>query len=140
MRLGSILLLLGSFTLAQAQSGPCTEKGIQMGHIPVADDAFSYMPPYSRPVIGATEMKKADTESFSDRSNIQRSWEDDHRVVATAAGDMAYEYGTLRMSYDSKSKGHQEFEAVMLIVYKARGATCEQAALTMQPLEPKKKD
>lgn len=51
---------------------------------------------------------------------------------------MAYEYGTLHMSSDSKSKpttGHEEFEAVMLIVYKAKGAVCEQVAETMQPLD-----
>jgi hypothetical protein len=53
---------------------------------------------------------------------------------------MAYEYGTLHMSSDSKSKpsaGHEDFEAVMLIVYKAKGAVCQQVALTMQPLEEK---
>jgi hypothetical protein len=36
---------------------------------------------------------------------------------------MAYEYGTLHMPSDSKSNqatGHEEFEAVMLIVYKAK--------------------
>jgi hypothetical protein len=44
------------------------------------------------------------------------------------------------MSSDSKSNpasGHEEFEAVTLIVYKARGAVCQQVALTMQPLEQK---
>jgi hypothetical protein len=141
MRLGSILLLfVGSTTLAQAQTGPCTEGTIRKGGIPIADDAFSYMPPYGRPVIGIAGMKEANTKSFSDRTNIQRSWEDDHHVVTTPAGDMAYEYGTLRMSYDSKSAGHQEFEAVMLLVYKAKDNKCEQAALTMQPLEPQKKN
>jgi hypothetical protein len=52
---------------------------------------------------------------------------------------MAYEHGTLHMSSDSKSKpgaaGHEEFDAVMLIVYKAKGSLCQQVALTMQPLE-----
>jgi hypothetical protein len=141
MKLGLVLLLfLGSMMLAQAQSGPCTEDNIRTGQTAVADDAFSYMPPYGRPVIGNSGMKEANAKSFSDRTNIQRSWENDHRVVITPAGDMAYEYGTLRMSYDSKSEGHHEFEAVMLLVYKARDNKCEQAALTMQPLEPQKKD
>jgi hypothetical protein len=141
VKLGFILLLfLGFITLAQAQTGPCTEESIRKGQIPIADDAFSYMPPYGRPVIGNAGMKEANRKSFSDRTNIQRSWEDDHHVVTTPAGDMAYEYGTLRMSYDSKSAGHQEFEAVMLLVYKAKDNKCEQAALTMQPLEPQKKN
>jgi hypothetical protein len=141
VKLASILLLfLGSIALAQAQTGPCTEDSIRMGGMPIADDAFSYMPPYGRPVIGNAGMKEADSKSFSERTNIQRSWENDHHVVITPAGDMAYEYGTLRMSYDSKSEGHQEFEAVMLLVYKAKGNKCEQAALTMQPLEHQKKN
>lgn len=141
MKLGWILLLLlGSVTLAQAQSGPCTEATVQSGEMPISDDAFSYMPAYGRPVIGNAGMTKANTKSFSDSTNIRRSWEADHHVVATPAGDMAYEYGTLRMSYDSKSQGHQEFEAVMLMVYRAKGNTCEQVALTMQPLEPQKKN
>ena len=53
---------------------------------------------------------------------------------------MAYEYGTVHMSSDSKSNqaaGHEDFEAVMLMVYKAKGAVCQQVALTMQPLEEK---
>ncbi|HLY41858.1 MAG TPA: hypothetical protein VKR52_11630 [Terracidiphilus sp.] len=141
MKLASILILfLGMSTLADAQKGPCTENMIRSGDMPVADDAYSYMPPYGRPVIGNAGMEKANTKSFSDRTNIQRSWEDDHRVVVNSDGDMAYEYGTLRMSYDSKSEGHQVFEAVMLMVYKAKGGTCQQAALTMQPLEPEKKN
>jgi hypothetical protein len=56
------------------------------------------MPPYGWPVIGNSEMKKSNVESFSDRTNIERSWEDDHRIAATPAGDMAYEVGTMRMS------------------------------------------
>jgi hypothetical protein len=140
VKLGFILLLLlGSITLAQAQAGPCTEQVIRDGGMSLSDDAFSYMPPYGRPVIGNGGFKDANTKSFSGSSNVQRTWENDHRIVITPAGDMAYEYGTLRMSYDSKSEGHQDFEAVMLMVYKARNNKCEQVALTMQPLEPEKK-
>ena len=141
MKFGSILLLLlGTVALAEAQTGPCTETSIRGGGMPVADDAFSYMPPYGRPVIGNAGMKKANSENFLDRTNIQRSWEADHHIVASPEGNMAYEYGTLRMSYDSKSDGHQECEAVMLMVYRAKGNACEQVALTMQPLEPQKKN
>ena len=141
MRFGSILLLLlGTAVLPQGQPGPCTETVIQAGGMPISEDAFSYMPPYGKPVIGNAGMKKANTENFSDRTNIHHAWEDNHRVITTAAGDMAYEFGTLRMSYDSKSEGHHEFEAVMLMVYRAKGNVCQQVALTMQPLEPQKKD
>jgi hypothetical protein len=50
---------------------------------------------------------------------------------------MAYEYGTVQMAYESKSEGHQDFKAVMLIIYKSKGAVCQQVALTMQPLDEK---
>jgi hypothetical protein len=140
MRIVSTLfLLLASATLLQAQSGPCTQAAIQRGKLPLSDDAYSYMPPYGRPVIGNAATHAASKKSFSDTTNVQQSWEKDHRIVVTPAGDMAYEAGTLRMSYDSKSRGHQDFEAVMLMVYKARGNVCEQVALTMQPLEPQEK-
>jgi hypothetical protein len=32
---------------------------------------------------------------------------------------MAYEYGTVHMGYDSKRDGHEDFEALILSVYKA---------------------
>ena len=37
------------------------------------------------------------------------------------------------MSYDEDGKAHS-FKAVMLSVYKAKGAVCESVAGTMQPL------
>jgi len=98
------------------------------------------MPPYGKPVVGKPAIKEANEKSFSDRTNVKNDWENDHRVVSSPSGDMAYEYGTLRVSLDSKSNpasGHEEFKAVMLIVYRARGAVCQQVALTMQPLEEK---
>src|ERR1700730_10238683 len=69
-------------------------------------------------------IKEADTKSFSDRTNIKRNWVGDHRIVPSLSGDIAFEYGTLHISSDSKGKpgaGHEEFEAVMLIVYKSEG-------------------
>ena len=128
-----LIILFGVY--ADAQSGPCTESAIRTGNLPPAADAFVYMPPYGKPVVGESNIKAANTKSFSDTTNIRRSWAADHRIVASPSGDMAYEQGTMQMSYDSKGEGHQDFKAVMLIVYKATGAVCQQAALTMQPLE-----
>jgi hypothetical protein len=132
------LLILLSGVLTQAQSGPCTESAVKQGHLPSAEDAFSYMPPYGKPVVGKPAIKEANEKSFSDRIKIKNDWESDRRVVSSPSGDMAYEYGTLRVSSDSKSNpasGREEFEAVMLIVYKAKDGVCQQVALTMQPVE-----
>jgi len=137
MRLSLIsMFILLSAVLTQAQTGPCTESAIKQGDLPAAEDAFSYMPPYGKPVVGKAATQAANTKSFSGRTNIKRSWIGEHRIVSTPSGDMAYEYGTVHMGYDSKEEGgHHEFEAVILSVYKAKDGVCQKVALTMQPLE-----
>src|SRR5437899_7865205 len=122
MRLSLIFMfILLTAVLTQAQTGPCTENAIKQGDLPAADDAFSYMPPYGKPVVGKAAAQAANTTSFSGRTNITRSWVGEHRIVSTPSGDMAYEYGTMHMGYDSKGqRGHHEFEAVILSVYKAK--------------------
>jgi hypothetical protein len=132
----SLLLLVA--VPASAQSGPCTETAIKLEKTPVSEDLFSYMPPYGRPRIGKGDVQKANVENFSERTNVTRSWESDHRIIPSASGDMAYEYGTQRMGYDEKGQ-HTEFEAAMLIVYRAKGSVCETVALTMHPLDQEAK-
>ncbi len=132
-----LLLIVLSAALTHAQRGPCSESAVKQGNLPSAEDAFAYMPPCGKPVIGKPAIKEANATSFSDRTNIKSNWVGEHRIVSSPSGDMAYEYGTLRVSSDSKSNpasGHEEFEAVMLIVYRAKGAVCQQVAETMQPL------
>ena len=58
------LFILLSAVMTQAQTGPCTESVIKEGHLPVADDAFSYMPPYGKPVVGRPAMQDANKKSF----------------------------------------------------------------------------
>jgi ketosteroid isomerase-like protein len=120
---------------ARAQTGgPCTEAAIKQQRLAAADDAFSYMPPYGKPVIGKPAIQSATKEKFAGRTNVTRSWRDDHRIVVSTGGDMAYEAGTLHVAYDEGGK-RTKFDAVMLTVFKAKNGTCEVAALTMQPLE-----
>ena len=132
----ALLFTLVFAAFAQAQTGPCTEKAVKDGNLPRADDAFSFMPPYGKPVTGKAAEDKAATTSFADRINRKFEWASDHRIVASPSGDMAYEHGTMNVSYDDKGDGkHHTFSAVMLIVYKAKGAACQQTASTMHPLE-----
>lgn len=137
MKLVPLLILL-TLASAQARTGVCNEKAVKEGDPPVADDAFVYMPPYGKPVVGKPAVQKANTRSFSGRTNIKREWVGEHKVVSAPSGEISYEFGTVHMSYDSKDEGgHHEFEAVILAVYEARGGVCQKVALTMQPLEEK---
>lgn len=134
MRYVSIsLFVLASTTFVCAQ-GPCTEAAVREGKLSLAKDAFSYMPPFGNPVTGKTAIQETSEKKFAGRTNIKHSWESDHRIVATASGDMAYEHGTMVMSYDEGGKT-QTFKSVILNVYKANGSVCESVAGTMQPLE-----
>jgi ketosteroid isomerase-like protein len=133
---GHLSLFSGS---ARARSGPCTESAIIEGNITPAEDAFAYMPPYGKPVTGKSNIQGANNKSFSDRTNIKRSWADDHRIVADLAGQMAYERGTMQIGYDDK-EGHHEFKAVVLEVFMAKGEVCQNVAFTMQPLDNDKKE
>lgn len=131
-----LFFTLATCTLVRAQTGPCTEKAVKQGDLPFASDAFSFMPPYGKPVTGTAASEEAAKKSFSDRINRKFEWAGDHRIVASPSGDMAYEHGTMHVSYDDKSDGkHHTFDAVMLNVFKAKGAVCQQVAGTMHPLE-----
>ena len=125
--------MLASTTFVFPQ-GLCTETGVKEGKVQLAKDAFSYMPPFGKPVTGEGAIQDTAEKKFAGRTNIKHSWGSDHRIVASASGDMAYEHGTMDMSYDEEVKTHT-FEAVMLNVYKANGSVCESVAGTMQPLE-----
>lgn len=94
------------------------------------------MPPYGKAVTGTAAAEEAAKKSFSHRTNRKFEWASDHRIVASASGDMAYEHGTMHVSYDDESDGkHHSFDAVMLNVFKAKGPVCQQVAGTMHPLE-----
>jgi uncharacterized protein DUF4440 len=134
MRYITILMFMLASTMIVSAQGPCTEAAVKEGKVQLADDAFSYMPPFGKPVRGKTAIHDTAEKKFAGRTNIKHSWEADHRIVASASGDMAYEHGTMDMSYDEGGKPHT-FKAVMLNVYKAKGGVCESVAGTMQPLE-----
>jgi hypothetical protein len=134
MRYITILMFMLASTMIVSAQGPCTEAAVKEGKVQLADDAFSYMPPFGKPVSGNTAIHDTAEKKFAGRTNIKHSWEADHRIVASASGDMAYEHGTMDMSYDEGGKPHT-FKAVMLNVYKAKGGVCESVAGTMQPLE-----
>jgi hypothetical protein len=44
-------------------------KPVKQGKLPVADDDFSFMKPYGKPVTGTATSEEAAKKSFSDRIN-----------------------------------------------------------------------
>jgi ketosteroid isomerase-like protein len=124
--------------LVHAQAGPCTEDAIKQDKVTVADDVFMYMTPFGKAVIGKSAAKETSGKKFEGRTNIQRSWVDEHRIVSSASADMAYEYGTMGMSYDSKDRQPHKFQAVILEVYKSKDGVCKLVAETMEPLSEAK--
>src|SRR5947209_11841193 len=98
------------------------------------EHTLMHMPPDRTPEVGKAKIQSTSEKKFAGRTNLQRPRMDDHRIVSAPSGDMATEYGTLKMSYDENQQRH-EFKAVILNVYKAKGSVCQTAAGTMQPLE-----
>jgi hypothetical protein len=130
------LLWLALTAVAYGQTGPCTESAVLKGELPTAQNSFMYMPAFNKPVETKSSAEQADEENFSDRINRKFEWADDHHVGASPSGEMAYEHGTMHVSYDTRSDGkHHSFDAVMLMVYQAKGSVCQQVAMTMYPLE-----
>ena len=128
-----LVILFTSASPTPAQTGLCSENVVRAGR-PPADDAFTFMPAYGKPMVGKPAFAEANAKNFGGRTNITRAWKDDHRVVASASGEIAYEYGTMHMGYDEDGK-HTEFDAVMLTVFKSQNGMCQMVALTMYPLE-----
>ena len=86
------LLALLAVVPVQAQTGPCTESAIKQTTMAPADDMFSYMPPYGRPVVGKAATQKANAASFSRLVPTSLA----HGLGTTVSslrppGDMAYE-------------------------------------------------
>jgi len=140
----TLLFVMVFAELTQAQSGPCTQSTIGHSRVPVADDAFSFMPPYGKPVIGKAAIGETDTKAFSDRTNVRSERVGEHRIVPSVSGDMAYEYGTIHMSSDSNGNpatGHGDFKADMLTPTKQRDCLsaggAEDAAIGGKTATPK---
>ena len=123
--------LLVSPILMQAQSGSCIESVINQVITPLADDGSAYKTPYGQ-VFGQSSI----SDIRPGRTNIKYSWVGEHRIVSSTSADMAYEYGTLDISYDSNNDGkRREFKAVILNVYKAgKDGVCRKVAGTREPL------
>jgi hypothetical protein len=107
------------------------------GDVPVAEDAFSHMPPLRKACCRQSRNSggqyKALLRPYEHQAFLGRRESDCIRAIHRHR----YEYGTLRMFSGSKSKpaaGHEDLESVMLNVDQTKAAVSQKVALTMQPL------
>lgn len=142
MRTCLLLLAVLSFSgTAAAQSGVCSESTVKTAKAPgygalsYTSDHYFFSGALDKPVIGTGAAAKAGSAVQAGRRN-ESIVESTERVVAAGSGDMAYEYGTARISYDDAKTGkHEDFTSAYLRVWKADGGTCKVAAEMAEPEE-----
>lgn len=132
-----LIALLALPSLAQA--GPCTApfiKGQAAKAQPdsVADDLYFFSGALDKPVVGTRAAEKASAPVAARRKDEKHDPLHPDRVVVSASGDMAYEYGTAHMSYTERDTGKLiDFTAAYLRVWKGEGGSCKLAAEMFEP-------
>lgn len=125
---------------AAAQSGPCTEQSVKTEsakqNLNFADDVYIFSGALDKPVVGKAAADKAFAPVAAERKNENKAAPVPDRIVAAASGEMAYEYGTAKASYDERDTGkHVEFTAAYLRVWRAVDGSCKLAAEIFEPEE-----
>jgi len=67
-----VSLFMFASTIFVGAQGPCTEADIKQGNLPMADDAFSYLPPFGKPVSGKSAIQETAERKFAGRTNIKQ--------------------------------------------------------------------
>jgi hypothetical protein len=141
MRTCLVLLAVLSFSgVAAAQSGVCSESAVKAakaaagtGALPYTSDHYFFSGALDKPVIGTAAAKQAGSAVAARRKNESQTAKTD-RIVADDSGSMAYEYGTVHISFaDVKTGGHEDFTSAYLRVWKADGGECKVAAEMAEP-------
>lgn len=115
------------------QNGKCTEEIIKAQaknrEKPETDDLYFFSSAYNEPVIGKESLRKAGQEVVAKRKNIHTESDKAERIVVAPSGDMAYEYGTRRLSFDEIDSGkHYDLINAYLRVWRVDKGECKTAA------------
>lgn len=138
-----IILISAAMFLASsavAQSGRCSEQNIRRMHsqraaLQESADAYFYSGALDKPIIGAANRKQNAKQVTAARKNAKQYPDVPQKIVASADGSMAYEYGTSRITYDDVSTGkHVDFQTAYLEVLSAEGDACKIVATMAQPI------
>lgn len=128
---------------AVAQSGACTEQNIRRMHMPhikhtYSAEAYFFSGAFDKPIVGAAKLEQSTRQVKRTRQNEKDDPEVPEKIVASADGSMAYEYGTIHSSFDEVATGkHIDFQAAYLQVWKAEDGQCKIGASMFQPIGPK---
>jgi hypothetical protein len=135
-----LLAVLSTSVVATGQSGACTESAVKSAiakskapnALPTTDDYYFFSGALDRPVVGSA-VQSASAAVGARRKN-ESEVEKTDRIVAAASGDMAYEYGTVHISYDDARTGeHADFTSAYLRVWKPVNGACKPAAMMAEP-------
>ncbi len=119
---------------ALSQTGPCTESSVKSlidkhDLNTVADDAFYFTGALDQPVVGKPAYDIAMKPVEQSRQNVKRTPDRPDRVAVAPSGDMAYEYGTVHVSFDERASGkHRDFTTADLRVWRVVDGQCKIAA------------
>jgi ketosteroid isomerase-like protein len=134
------ILLVALLALpAAAQAATCSEQfikneGPKPGAAAYADDEYFFSGALKKPVVGGAAINKASEPVAASRKNEDLGSPKADRIVVAPSGDMAYEYGTNHMSFDSKEDGkHADFTAAYIRVWRVIGGSCKIAAEMFEP-------
>ena len=133
-----IVVFIASVVLPTfAQEGKCTEEFIkaqaQKRDKPETDDLYFFSAAYNEPVIGKESLRKAGEAVVAKRKNLQTEGDKPVRIVVAPSGDMAYEYGTRRLSFDEIDSGkHYDLTNAYLRVWRVDSGECKTAAFISQ--------
>jgi ketosteroid isomerase-like protein len=133
-------LLIGAFftvlLTSQAQSNAEKElrQAIETHQTQVADDVIFWSGATERPIMGKASSEQQGKEIGSTRKNEKQGKGKIERLVVSASGDMAYEYGSNSLEFDDVQSGkHLSFSPTYLRVWKRDGTVWKVAAAFMRP-------
>ena len=92
-----VLFLLVSTALICAQ-GACTEAAIKEGKVELAKDAFSYMPPFGKPMTGKREIQSTAEKKVCGSNQCQ---------ALMGIGSSHHGFGIKRHGIRARNYGHE---------------------------------
>jgi ketosteroid isomerase-like protein len=102
---------------------------------PISDDVFVASGGFPGPLRGAAALRAASAAQRATRRNPSRTATVERLEVA-AGGDLAFEYGTQRLEWDTLAGEHRTVDAAYLAVWRQDAGEWRLAARIAHPITP----